>query len=64
MKREGIPDPKKAESNFEKACEADVTEACHRLSNMYLQGFKGAVEVRDSYMSGYKKCMIFTLQLG
>ena len=53
MKREGIPDPKKAESSFEKACAADVTEACHRLSNMYLQGFKGAVEVRGSYISGY-----------
>jgi hypothetical protein len=33
---------------------------------MYLQGFKGAVEVRDWYMSGYTihRYRIFIFQLG
>ena len=45
MKREGIPDPKKAESSFEKACAADVTEACHRHGGFYLGSIGGPAAI-------------------
>ena len=47
LPREKLPDPKKAEENFDKACQGDIGEACNRLANMYIAGFKGAVEVRN-----------------
>jgi hypothetical protein len=45
LPRETQPDPKKGALFFEKACEADIGDACHRLSNMYINGFKETVEV-------------------
>jgi len=45
LPRETQPDPKKGALFLERACEADIGDACHRLSNMYINGFKGAVEV-------------------
>ena len=50
MKREAMPDPIKAAENFEKACQADIGDACHRLANMYLKGFKDAVQVSISVL--------------
>ena len=56
LPREKLPDPKKAEENFDKACQGDIGEACNRLANMYIAGFKGAVEVRNVHFGVQGSC--------